>query len=94
MLKKIIGVSLVFVLSACGGSSSIATTPPIVVTQTPAVISGVDTGAVTNNVVFITNGSLTISDAQSGEAAFQEQTDVLLDLGSFTITDKVYGASR
>jgi VCBS repeat-containing protein len=92
MLKRFIGLSLSIFLYACGGggnsSAPTAVSPPVVVVQTPAVISGIDTGEVTDNVTFIANGLLSITDAQSGEAAFQVQTDEVVDFGLFGIAEQ------
>lgn len=80
----------VVTLQGCGGGSMETTTnvtPPMTETQTPAVISGTNTGSVINGDTLVANGTLTISDSQPGEAAFQVQTDSVVDYGVFSITE-------
>ncbi len=79
-------LTTVFVLSACGGSGGENSAPTVVpVAQTPAVIGGQKTGSVEEDGISSASGSLTITDAQAGEAAFQVQSNAAVDYGTFSI---------
>ena len=51
----------------------------------PAVISGVDTGSVKEDVTLTASGALTVSDPDPGQSSFQAETNVAGTYGTFSL---------
>ena len=87
-LKKLkisaVSVIVATVLSGCGGDSGNSETNNIP-QNTAAVISGVQSGNITEDNESLASGLLTVIDPDAGEAAFIAQTGTQGEYGSLTL---------
>ena len=82
MHKPLLALTIVMVLTGCGGSSN---SEAPVVQNSAAVFSSNVTGSITAAGGSI-SGNLTITDADAGEASAVSQTEVATTYGSFSIS--------
>ncbi|WP_460751134.1 retention module-containing protein, partial [Marinomonas epiphytica] len=70
-----------------GASATAVLTFNVIGISVGAIIAGADVGSVAEDLQSVATGTLTISDADAGEASFVEQSDVSSTFGTFSINE-------
>lgn len=85
MIKKLLTITTIIGLSACGSSSEDSSGGTTTPNNTAAVISGQLSGSVIEDTSLSVQGISTVSDVDAGESSFKVQNNVDTNYGSFTI---------